>query len=192
MKIKAQSKSRLKYPAIIAGAVVIALLGWLYYCYHYQVGPFQQSGSFEEKQVDLQKPSETQVDAGTTAKTDFEKRTTEASQERQNANGPAPTTNTSETVQTLISSSNVNGSTLSVRSIIQTIDGSGNCTITLSKTGSPDVTKTAGTNTMGSYSTCAGFDIDISALAKGDWTIKLVYTGSAGQSGTATKPVRLQ
>lgn len=182
------SKKKLFIPLaglfLLTGLVVAGM-------YHYQIGIFQPNETLTENQIDLQRPTDKQIDAGTLAKNDFSSRPTEASQERAAANGETLPSSENESVQTIISSSNMNGVTLSVRSIIQTIDSSGECILTLSKAGSQSISKKAGTNTIGSYSTCAGFDIDTSTLSKGEWEIKLVYSGSQGQSGSATKKVTL-
>ncbi len=190
MKISKTNSSKKKVLIALA-SVFLIVSGSIILMHHYQIGLFQSKNTSTEEKIDLQKPTGDQVNAGTVAKNDFDSRTTEASQERQMANGEVATPNKSENVQTIISSSNVNGSTLSVRSIIQSIDKSGTCSLTLSKTGSQSISRTASTNTMGSYTTCAGFDIDISVLAKGNWEIKLIYTGSEGQNGIATKMVTL-
>jgi hypothetical protein len=184
------SKKKLLLPFI--GILVVSGLALLA-MHHYQFGLFQPKTTANDQKIDLQKPTEDQVTAGTSAKEEFSSRSTEASQERQAANGSGSTaTNQDNTVQTIISSSNVNGNTLSVRSIIQTIDGSGTCNLVFSKSGSQSINNTAGTQTMGSYTTCKGFDIDITGFTKGDWEIKLTYKGSNNQSGYASKMVTLQ
>lgn len=190
MKIKNTiSKKKILLPVL---AILLVSGSGLFAMYHYQVGLFKPHKVSDEQKIDLKKPTQDQVTAGVTAKNNFDSRSTEASQERQTASGDKSTSNEGQVVQTIISSSNINGSTLSVRSIIQTIDSSGTCTLVLSKPGSQGISNTASTQTMGSYTTCAGFDIDTSGLARGDWSIKLTYSGSAGQSGTATKTVTLQ
>lgn len=188
MKIKStSSKNKFIIPAIALLVLAAISVGLLYY---YKVGPFASKGAGQDA-VNYKKPTKEQVDAGTSAKKDFESRTTEASHERQAANGEQPASQAGQ-VSTIISSANMNGATLGVRTILQTIDSSGSCKLTLSKTGEQSLVKTAGTQTMGSYSSCQGFDIDTTSLAKGDWQLQLTYTGSAGQTGSASKVVTIQ
>lgn len=167
--------------AILLLAVAAAL-------YHYKRGPFTVKTTDNPVGINYTAPTKDQVNSGVAAKEDFNTRPTEASQ-----NTTTPTQgDQSTTVSTVISSSNITANTLSVRTIIQVIDNAGNCTLTLSKSGEQSVSQTAATQTMGSYTTCKGFDIDTSQLARGEWQITVAYRGSANQLGNATKAVMLQ
>ncbi len=132
--------------------------------------------------VDYKNASEDQVSAGDAAKGDFSKRDSEASLERQEANG-TPSEQKSDTA-VVISSTTINSGIVSIRSILQTIDSSGTCSVSLTKA-SKILSRSSGTQSMGSYSTCSGFDINTSDLSSGEWEIQLNYKGSSGQAGTA-------
>ena len=132
--------------------------------------------------IDYKNASDGQVSAGDAAKDDFGKRNSEASIERQEANGTPAEQKTDTTV--VISSTTINSGTVSIRSILQTIDSSGTCSVTLTKA-SKTLSRSSGTQSMGSYSTCSGFDINTSDLSSGEWEIQLSYKGSSGQAGTA-------
>ncbi len=190
MKINKQRKDRkrkLLLIVIIGVLLIVAAGGTAAYLLYFKRSP---ESSDNASKIDLNPPTNEQVDAGKTAKKEFESRQTEASVERQNANNTPPVEQKQD-VSVLLSSVSATNGTLSVRSIIQTIDKAGSCTLEVSKQGATTVSKTSGTQTMGSYSTCTGFDIPTSELSKGDWQLHLTYIGSAGQQGSATKNLTL-
>lgn len=189
MKIKTTKRSHKK---IIIGAVVIlvAIGAYLAAAHHFLWFPFQSTAtpsSEEVNKVDYDKPTSTQTDAGLSAKESFETRQTEATQQQQGSSSTP--SQSSETVETVITSANRSGTTLSVRTMMTTLDANGQCTLKLVKSGGSSVTQTAGTQTMGSYSICSGFDVQ--NIDSGHWTISVTYKGSAGQTGSATKEVDL-
>lgn len=90
-----------------------------------------------------------------------------------------------------ITAANQNGNTLQIRALISSIDSSGTCTLTISQSGRPNVTKTAPIQTLAHNSTCQGFDISTSELTTGSWTITLTYDG-AQTKGTATQEITIR
>lgn len=74
---------------------------------------------------------------------------------------------------------------LQVRSLIENVSGNGSCTLTLKK-GSKTVTKTSGIQALPSSSTCKGFNVPVSELSPGSWSITLNVT-TDGKTGSATK-----
>lgn len=140
-----------------------------------------------ENSVDYNKPTSSQQAAGTEARKEFETKQTDASRYQSGDNkSNAPSTPTSVAVQ--ITTASVSGTTLKIRTVIPTIDSSGSCSATLIKS-SERVTRQVKTQTMGSYTTCQGFDIPISELSKGTWTVTVDYSGSESRSGRATQEV---
>lgn len=79
------------------------------------------------------------------------------------------------------------GSTLQVRSLIETITSTGTCTLTLTKD-NKTVTKTAAVQPLANASTCQGFDIPTSELSAGTWNINLLFE-SETHKGTDIKTV---
>ena len=61
---------------------------------------------------------------------------------------------------------------LLVRALIDTVTNDGVCALTLTK-GDVVVTKTAGTQSGPSSSTCKGFNVLVSELSSGEWTVQL-------------------
>ncbi len=192
MKIK-NTKRTYKKPIIAAAVLILVIAAYLAVAHHFLFFPFQNKvtpNTDEVNKVDYDKPTATQKEAGTSAKEEFEKRQTEATQQREETtNTPSSAPSTSKTVETVITSVNRSGNTLSVRTMMTNLDANGKCTLKLSKAGTAPVTLTAGTQTMGSYTICSGFDVP--NIDGGHWTIVVSYEGSGGQTGSATKEVDL-
>ena len=81
-----------------------------------------------------------------------------------------------------ISSVSSNADSLAIRTMITAVDDSGTCTLIMTSAGKETITQTAGTQSLGSYSVCKGFNIDKSLLSNSTWKAKITYKGSAGQA----------
>lgn len=124
----------------------------------------------------------------------------EINYEKQKPDEPAPQTEQSEPKQqttptsndkinVVITAFNQNGATLQVRVLISELLQSGDCTLRVSDT-SIKIEKTADIFATSSSSTCKGFDIDTSGLAKGTYTLSLdVKSGS--RSGSVSREVTI-
>ncbi len=95
---------------------------------------------------------------------------------------------TKKSVESVITAAAQNGSTLQIRSIIYLVTDTGTCTLTLAKSGSNTVTKTAVVQSLPSSSTCAGFDVPVSELSNGQWTVVVSFENDSYTS-SATKTV---
>lgn len=149
-----------------------------------------------QKQNSPDSPAGNSADASPTQSLDEKKNVsseTEASKQQNDALGNDTSVASAEptTVYVQLPNVSVSGNTLTARAIIQTIDKDGVCKLTLKKSGSPSSTWSARTQTMGSYTTCAGFDVDIRDLEKGTWAATVEYQGSENKAGAATKEVTL-
>ena len=140
-------------------------------------------------EVDYTPPTNSQVKAGEHAKKEAESRVNEATVERDKATGNLPESSEAQSIDVLITSANYSGGVLSIRTMISTIDADGTCTLSLSKSGTSEVTQTARTQTMGSYTTCAGFDVG--GLSSGKWQATIKYVGSQNRSGSYKKEVSI-
>lgn len=96
-------------------------------------------------------------------------------------------TNTPISITVTITAANQNGAVFNIRSLISAITSTGVCNLTLTK-GSVVVTKTSGTQALADSSTCKGFDIPTSELAKGTWHAVLTVTTS-NASGKAEQNI---
>lgn len=186
MKINTPHSNK-KVITVLSVLLVLAVAAGAYYWYSSQS---RTTIDRPENTVDYSKPSDVQRQAGQDAKKDFENREAESSRQQERSKDTNTPTTTASNVQLQITSANITNQQLSVRVIIQTIDADGSCSVTLAK-GESQIMRKAGTQTMGSYSTCKGFDIDMGGLASGEWMVKVNYAGSEQRSGEATSKVTL-
>lgn len=91
----------------------------------------------------------------------------------------------------IISSVNQDGNTLAIRTLIRPLVSGGQCVLTMGKVGQTSVRQESGIQAMPSYSTCKGFNIDVSKMEKGSWNVEVVYKNN-GESvtGRGTAVVR--
>lgn len=82
------------------------------------------------------------------------------------------------------------GSPLQVRIVANEILSSGSCELRLERGGQPTVTQNAETFVATSYTTCKGFTIDTSELAKGTWNLT-VDVRSGDRRGSASKEISI-
>lgn len=80
-----------------------------------------------------------------------------------------------KTVQLTISAANQNNQSLQIRVMIGAIESSGQCNLLLTN-GTATVKKTAGAQSQATTSTCMGFDIPLSELSGGTWSITVDYS----------------
>lgn len=94
---------------------------------------------------------------------------------------------TKKVAQVTISAANQNDPYLQIRTIIGAVEASGTCSLSLISS-SKTVTKTAPVQPLATTSTCQGFDVPLTELAKGNWQIKIVYSSNS-LTGTATQDI---
>lgn len=97
-----------------------------------------------------------------------------------------PAQSTNKDIQ--ITAAYVNNDVLQVRTLIPKVTAEGNCTIQVASSGQVVYSSSAGVQALSSSSTCKGFDVPLSSLGPGTWTITVTYTAAASTS-TATKEV---
>jgi len=83
-----------------------------------------------------------------------------------------------ETISGYITSKDVSGGTLILRTQINELLGSGTCNLRLTK-GHSVITRTAQVIDSASTSTCYGFDIPVSELSSGVWEIEVHITSGS-------------
>lgn len=89
-----------------------------------------------------------------------------------------------------ITALNQNDGTLQIRTLIQAVWSSGSCTLTLAK-GSSIVEREAPVQALPSSSTCQGFDIPVSELSAGEWSVSIEATHEE-ESASVTSRVVVQ
>jgi len=128
-----------------------------------------------ENTVDYGNATEEQKEAGNKAKEDFINREY-GSASPQPSQSPA----VSDITMTITSAGQFDGN-LQVRTILETLNANGTCKLTMSHEGSDPIVRSVGTQAMGTYSVCQGFDVPTSGLEKGQWNLRVEY--SSGESG---------
>ena len=171
MKIIKNKHSNRRFVIIaISSLVAVCLIAGGVYAYHLQTQPETQTtipSSTDDSNVNYNKPTDEQQKAGDDAKKDA-----------------INNNNTPTSSDIAISSTNISDSgVLQIRTMITAIDDKGTCTLQMTMGGANDITMTTGTQTLGSYSVCKGFDVP--SPQKGTWQIKVTYSGG-GKTSTAT------
>lgn len=183
MKSIQKTSKRNKKGLLLIAVVAIVLLGLGVGVYAFRDRIFNTPTNTSTKAPtvntpSLDPPTSEQQDAGDKAKEDF----------INNQDNPqTPSGNSTIT----ISSNSLNGGTYQIRTIISEIDDNGSCTLTMTADGKPTITQTVGTQTMGSYSVCKGFDISSTTLGNTQWLAKVEYKGAAG-SATTQKNIKVE
>lgn len=104
---------------------------------------------------------------------------------------PQPIEGTSKsTVGVTMTASAQNGSMYQMRFQIDSPTSDGTCTLKLTK-GSSVVTKTASVQALAKISTCQGFDVPVSELSPGQWSVSLTYESST-LTGSTTSTITVQ
>lgn len=129
-----------------------------------------------ESEINLDAPSQEQLDAAQQQKEDS---LTNDQTDQQ------PTSSLGVTITA--SNQNNASSRLQIRTLIDAVLGSGSCTLTLQK-GSVIVSRSANIQAGPSNSTCEGFDVPLTELSAGTWSITVEAT-SGNASGKATSQV---
>lgn len=191
MKINTQSKKPLKI-ALLVGVILIIILGAsALYFYKFNGKIFGWSPvAASNSTVDYNPPTQEQIDAGNQIKEENTKQDESKPNENNNtpSDQPANTPAQQNTVGMNITAANQNGSMLQIRTLINIVSSSGTCTLNLTKSGSPTVTKTANVQALPSSSTCQGFDVPVAELSSGTWTATVQYTNGATK-GSATQNI---
>lgn len=197
MKIP-QNKNKLIKISIITAAIIIIIIA----CVFVYVNKFNGSifgwtntksiTSGVKSSTNLDKPTDAQIKAGNDAKQNAVDPTKPGTS---GSDTPPPVTppesgSTKSTVAVQISAAAQNGSVFQLHALIDAVENTGTCTLTLIK-GSFSVVKTAGVQALSTTSTCQGFDIPISELGPGDWQAALVYSSDT-VNGSASKTITIQ
>lgn len=187
MKIKKSKQSRKKI--IASGAILLLLLvivGLYVYVFKgtlFGWSPINKPAGNDSK-IDYNPPTTEQVNAGSTIKE--QSATDETKPGLSNEINSRPQ---SDNIDVTITATNKTGSALQVRALIGIVASGGICTLTMTN-GSSTVTKSADVQALASESTCKGFDVPITELPAGKWTVSVQYkNGSA--TGESKKEVTI-
>lgn len=185
MKIKTQ-KSKKKLAAVIAAILLLLSVGSI--VYFMKLWPFKSSNT----SINMKPATKEQQETGRAIK----QTSNNASIENKPSGSDQPSPPVSQPngksiIAISITAANQNSNTLQIRSLIEATVSDGTCTLTLTKPGYASLVKTANVHPLASSSTCQGFDIATSELARGIWNINLVFENSSLR-GETSKSVDIQ
>ena len=164
--MKIPRKPSLKPSVVIAAIIGVAILG---------AGGVFAYQHFTNQASESQKAPDKQEEIPVTPTT-----TPPAKGGQQNTPDEDPETPSSDGPAITITAMNQNDGTLQIRSVIQAIWSDGTCTLSMTKA-SDTVTREAALQPLPSTTTCQGFDIPVSDLSPGSWTVRITAT-----NGTTT------
>lgn len=125
--------------------------------------------------INYEKPTDEQKNAGNAIKnnsvTDSEKDTRPSSDR---PTPPIPQEDGRAEITVFITAASQNGSLVQVRSSLGIVTNSGTCTLKVTN-GNAVIKKTAPVQPLASASTCQGFDIPVTELGAGTWSLSLFF-----------------
>lgn len=179
------SASRSTHARRITGITILVLVvvAAALFAYFHKV-PTNQSGATQTPALNTQDKPVGQTDYSQATKEQQNAATdttapTSPTEARQNTSNPIP-----------VSISYLGGAPLQVRVLIGELMQNGLCKLTIEKAGVSPVVQTVDVFPSASSTTCKGFTIDTSSLAKGPWTVTVTVT-QGDRTGTASKEVTL-
>jgi hypothetical protein len=191
MRIALNKKNK-KRNIIISSVIGVLLVSGIASALFIPSSPFALNKRQEtrpENTVDYNRPTNEQKQAGDKAKEDFTKNVYENDSSNPSDKRQPSSDSDQQAASISISSANLNNDTLQIRTIISEITSTGSCKLTMEKSGQQSITQEAEPQTLGSYSVCKGFNVPMGGLAKGPWTITVVYTNQVGLSSKASRTV---
>jgi len=187
MEIKRKNRRNKVIISTVGVALLIALGAYAYYIF----SP-KDNKSTTQSTVNLSPATDEEKAAGNQAKSsNADTASNDATKTDTSTTTTTPgTANSPATVSIQTTASAQNGSTYQLRYLINTVVDGATCTLTLTQ-GSSTVTKTATTQALAQSSTCQGFDIPTSSLAKGSWQATMEVSGK-GITGSTTSTIQVQ
>ena len=168
----------LRFTAITTGIIALAALGWLTYAYSQQQWPFSalaaNSATAPQNTINYSEPTKDQIATGALAKEQAAKNAT-----------TQPTTPSNNSSIPVSFTSVQPGETVYIRTLIGTVTSGATCSLTMSGPNGKSYTASVGIQALSNSSTCQGFNMPMSNLAPGKWTITVKVTDGTS-TGTAT------
>tara|TARA_B100000678_G_scaffold69367_1_gene56875 strand:+ start:652 stop:1245 length:594 start_codon:yes stop_codon:yes gene_type:complete len=174
--------------SIVFAVVVIA--AFLAYAWKTQLGIFgyYPFGRAENESINYDEPSQEELDAGETIKSDTVNNppSTKPDNQQSSSDDDTDNSNTNNTVTMTISSAQQFESVVRIRTNIEELSSSGMCTLSMASSTGATYSQSSGVQPLTSYSTCKGFDINIGDLSPGTWDILINYSNGSvkGQAST--------
>lgn len=120
--------------------------------------------------VNYNPPSKDEVKTGQNIKQNETEPTSPKGQDSEAPNQPATT------VPVTITAANQNGAILQVRALVEKVSSQGTCTVKLVRGSTIGYTATASVQPLANSSACMGFDISLTNISKGAWTLQIDFS----------------
>jgi hypothetical protein len=172
------NKSNKKVFVIIATILALLLIS-LSAAYYFKVGPFSPN---QNDSVNLDPATEDQKTTGNDIKQSSLDQINAGKENTGSDPSPAPQPvegSDKKSVGMEITAANQTDTTLQVRTFIQTVTNNGSCNLSMTNTQGATYTAAAGVQALSSTTTCKGFDIPLSQLAPGVWTITIDFSNDS-------------
>jgi hypothetical protein len=187
MKIKSKTQLSKTTKLVIALVVAVALIavGFFGFMYMKKIGPFTQDTSG----INYGPATEEEQQTGDQIKEQNSKSGDATNTGSDPSPAPTPSTDGSKpTVGVEITAANQSNGVLSIRTLVQTLSSGGTCSLSMAGPAGKTYSAVAESQTGPSTSTCKGFDVPVSSLSSGVWTITIQYE-DASVKGSASKEV---
>jgi hypothetical protein len=178
-----RSKNKVKVLSLSIAAVILLAGMAAAAAFYFKVGPFSVDPS-------LNPPTREEKATGKDIKQQTVDQDSKGSQTGSDPSpSPKPIPGTSKSsVGADITAVNQDTAYLHIRMLIQAVTSSGTCTLTMSGPQQGSYSNTVEVQALPSTSTCKGFDIPLSKLSKGTWTINIKFSNST-LTASASKSV---
>ena len=178
------NKSNKKAFAIIATAAIL-LLAMTATAYYLKVGPFNNPLS---DSINLEPATKDQKSTGDNIKESTLEQTNAGKENTGSDPSPAPQPvegSDKKSVGMEISAANQTDTTLQVRTFIQAVTTTGACNLAMKSTHGATYTATADVQPLSSTTTCKGFDVPLTQLTPGAWTISIDFSNNTLTASTS-------
>jgi len=185
IKSKTQPSRTTKLVITLAVAATLITIGLLGFIYMKKIGPFTKDTSG----INYSPPTKDEQQTGDQIKEQNSKNSDTTNTGSDPSPAPTPSTGSSKpTVGVEITAANQNKGVLSIRILVQTLSSGGTCSLSMSGPAGKIYSAVAESQTGPSTSTCKGFDVPVSSLSSGTWTITIQYE-DASVKGSASKEI---
>jgi flagellar basal body-associated protein FliL len=178
-----QKKSNKRLKIIVIASIAVLVIAGSIVAYLY----FSNKPDDTQNGINYNPPTQDEKSTGDTIKQQGSTGSDPASQ-------PTPPTAPTETRSTVgmdISALNQTSGVLYVRTLIQTATASGACSLSMTGPAGKTYTDTANIQAGPSSSTCKGFDVPVSSLSSGTWSVTVSFQNDT-LKGSSTKDVAIQ
>lgn len=185
-RLQKQKKS-IKKILLISGGIALLIAGTIGAMALTSTGPFSKTGTTNDSSTNTSSSTD---ESDQTPVTDPGNQKEDEPTEKTPTNNQPTDEPEKDTLVASITAANQGDSTFQVRTLIESVDTSGTCSLTATK-GTKKITKSSGIQALASSSTCKGFDIPLSELSNGEWKLSITINASS-KKATLTKVIEIK